>query len=114
LFNLVRSAYEAQRLAYPTLINVLWTMPVDNYNPNTERQVFNDLIRAYALDQKAWMIDMADIECRSPTGVQLLDTGRELLQYSYSSDGGHINDAGRLRMARAFWKLLIEAAKILP
>jgi hypothetical protein len=96
--------------AYPTKIFVWWTIPIET-SGNTNRQLFNNSVRAYASTNGKILFDIADIESYNAAGVKLVDgSGRELQQGVWSSDGGHLNDAGSRRVASAWWWLMARVA----
>jgi hypothetical protein len=54
---------------------------------------------------------MADIESHNAAGAKLLDgSNRELMRSEWTSDGGHLNDAGARRVASAWWWLMARIA----
>lgn len=115
LFAEVKSALEALEKSYPLVDFVWWTMPHQNWgNINIHR--YNELVRAYCRESGRWLLDLSDLETRDVQGNQFID--QEHLKWSpeekipvinpgYTSDGGHLNQAGAAKVARAFWKLLI-------
>jgi hypothetical protein len=95
---------------YLNKIIVWWTIPIET-SGNTNRQVFNDNVRTYASANGKVLFDMADIESHNAAGEKLIDgSGRELQQGDWSSDGGHLNDAGSRRVASAWWWLMARVA----
>jgi len=97
----------------PGITHVYWTMPLQRDIAYPAREAFNSAIRTYCLENGRWLIDIADIECHDDAGVKNTDVnGRELMVSTYAMpDGGHLAAAGRLKMARAYWKLIAEIAK---
>jgi hypothetical protein len=92
---------------------VWWTMPItrDVDGSEASRQVFNDSVRAYASANGKFLFDIADIEATTAAGEKKTDgSGHELQQDAWSSDGGHLNDAGARRVASAWWWLMARAA----
>jgi hypothetical protein len=90
-----------------------WTMPLQSNQSYAEREAYNSAIRAYCAANKKWLIDIADIECHAADGTKRLDSGREIADSSYvTSDGGHLSQAGSLRMARAYWALIANIAEV--
>ncbi len=111
LFNAQRAAMEQLQSSYPNVVFVWWTMPLET-NGETGRQAYNDLVRAYCAENDQWLFDIASIESHTEAGVLQQDIeNRELLATDYSADGGHPNDAGALKLAKAYWKLIAEIAK---
>jgi hypothetical protein len=95
---------------YPNKIIMWWTIPIET-SGNTNRQMFNDSVRAYAMTHGKVLFDMADIESHNAAGEKQIDgSNREVLCEEWSSDGGHINSAGAQRVASAFWWLMSRIA----
>ena len=95
---------------YSTKTFVWWTMPIET-SGNTNRQLFNNSIRAYTSTNGKVLFDIADIESHNAAGEKLVDgSGRELQQGVWSSDGGHLNDVGSRRVASAWWWLMARVA----
>lgn len=109
-FTYYRDALLGLEAAYPTKRFVWWTIPIETWG-NTNRQAFNDQVRAYARANGKLLFDIADIESHDAAGVKLTDgSGRELLRSEWTSDGGHLNAAGSLRVAGALWWLMARIA----
>jgi hypothetical protein len=97
------SQIEAQ---YPTKKIVWWTIPIMTEG-SVGRDSFNRQIREYVQANNKILFDVADIESHNASGVSLKDnSGLEVMDASISSDGGHFNDEGKLRMAKAFWVMM--------
>jgi Flagellar hook capping protein len=109
-FNCYRDSLLWLENHYLNKIIVWWTIPIET-SGNTNRQLFNDSVRAYAMAHGKILFDMADIESHNAAGEKLVDgSGRELQQGDWSSDGGHLNTAGSLRVASAWWWLMARVA----
>ena len=109
-FATYRDAMLGLEAGYPAKRFVWWTIPIETTG-NTNRQAFNDLVRAYALANGKLLFDIADIESHDAAGVKLTDAnGRELLRAEWTSDGGHLNGAGSVRVASALWWLMARIA----
>ena len=109
-FTYYRDALLGLEASYPTKRFVWWTIPIET-SGNTARQAFNDQVRAYALANGKLLFDIADIECHDASGQKRTDTsGRELMVAAWTSDGGHLNDAGSTRVASALWWLMARIA----
>jgi hypothetical protein len=109
-FAYYRDAMLGLEAAYGTKRFVWWTIPIETTG-NTNRQAFNDLVRAYATANGKLLFDIADIESHDAAGEKLTDaSGRELLRAEWTSDGGHLNGAGSLRVASALWWLMARIA----
>jgi hypothetical protein len=105
-FTYYRDALLQLETAYPAKRLVWWTIPIETYG-NADRQAFNDSVRAYALANGKLLFDIADIESHNAAGVKRTDTsGLELLWDEWTDDGGHLNDAGAVRVASALWWLM--------
>ena len=90
-FASVKSAMESLEASYPEVTFVWWTMPITTSGYR----------------------DIADLESHDDSGNVYKDgSGNELLYTGYTSDGGHLEtDAGKRKLARAYWTLLAEIAK---
>jgi hypothetical protein len=97
--------------AFPETVFVYMTMPLttsadgDNYL----RNVFNDGLRDWVRANSRVLYDIADIEAHGTNGALCLFTNNhracQLLYSGYSSDGGHLNTAGRQLVAKGFYAL---------
>ncbi len=105
---------EGLEQAYPETIFVWWTLPIftaADDRGNDEKEVFNGLIRDYCAANGCVLFDIADIESHDPDGNPVTSAaGYEAMWNGYSYDGGHLNEAGRVRVARAYWWLLARLA----
>ena len=119
-FSSVKSAMESLEAAYPAVTFVWWTMPIttSGYGESSpgdkaKRQAYNAAVRSYCAANGKWLLDIADLECHDDSGNVYKDgSGNELLYTGYTTDGGHLQtDEGKLKLARAYWTLLIEIAK---
>ena len=115
-FTAYRDAMVALRAAYPQVTFVWWTMPLNGVGnaDNALRNAFNAEVRSYVAANKLYLYDIADIECHSPTGAVVSDEYGTALFGDYTTDSGHLNDAGntgRDRAARAMWTLLARIAE---
>lgn len=109
-FAYYRDALLGLEASYPSKRFVWWTIPIET-SGNTARQSFNDQVRAYALANGKLLFDIADVECHDAAGQKRVDgSGRELMVEAWTSDGGHLNAAGSLRVARALWWLMARVA----
>lgn len=109
-FTYYRDAMLGLEAAYPTKRFVWWTIPIET-SGNTSRQAFNDQVRAYSLANGKLLFDIADIECHDAAGRKRTDAnGRELMWAEWTSDGGHLNTAGSVRVASALWWLMARIA----
>jgi hypothetical protein len=113
LFTAVRTAMESLQAAYPSVVFVWWTMPIERDGPApAQRQAYNDAVRAYCSAHQQWLLDIADLESHDGSGAARVDgSHRELLCPAYTSDGGHLNTAGAARVAKAYWRLIAEIAR---
>ena len=109
-FIYYRDALLGLEQAWPTKRFVWWTIPIETTG-NTARQAFNDQVRAYALANGKLLFDVADIESHDAGGQKRTDgSGRELLCDEWTSDGGHLNADGAVRVAGALWWLMARIA----
>jgi hypothetical protein len=109
-FTYYRDALLGLEQDYPTKRFVWWTIPIETTG-NTNRQAFNDLVRAYAAANGKVLFDIADVESHDAAGVKRVDgSGRELMRDEWTSDGGHLNAAGSQRVASALWWLMARVA----
>ena len=107
-----RDAMEQLESDYPTKTFVWWTMPIMTEDASSAddaalRHAFNVNVRNWCAAHDKILFDIADIECYNPSGVRQTDgSGSDVMWPAYSSDGGHLSDAGRLRIAKAFWNMM--------
>jgi hypothetical protein len=96
----------------PSLIVPYWTMPLQSDEAYQQRDAYNTAIRNYCTANQRYLIDMADIENYNASNVQAADIGGyRAADASYTLlDGGHLSDAGRIKMALAYWALLAHIA----
>jgi len=112
LFNAVKAAMEELQSAYPNITFVWWTMPLETYAAPASREEYNALVRAYCAANNRWLLDIADLESHDDLGNAIRDSSnRELLCEDYATDGGHLNMVGAEKIARAYWRLIIEIGK---
>ncbi len=109
IFDRLKEAFEGLEKDYPKVRFVWWTVPVPQPSRCGEkRTAINDLIRAYVRKNGKLLLDVADIESHTPEGKAVKHPdGSERLFADYGRDqGGHLNDDGAQRVARAWWWLL--------
>lgn len=105
---------------YPDTKFILWTMPLTTStgSDNVLRNRYNTSVRNYAATHDIILFDIADIEAWNPSGVQqtFLYQGSiyQRLCLEYTSDGGHLNGTGALRMANGLYSLLGLATEPVP
>lgn len=99
VFEAYREAMESLEKAFPKVRFVWWTVPLATED-NAARNAYNKLVREWCKKKGKTLFDLADIE--SNGGDALLD--------EYSEDGGHLNETGRVRVARAWWWLMARLA----
>jgi IPT/TIG domain len=105
-FAYYRDAMVQLETGYPTKHFVWWTMPIET-SSDAARQAFNDQVRTYAKANGKILFDIADVEAYNAAGQKRTDTdGREIMWDEWTSDGGHLSDAGAQRVASAFWWLM--------
>jgi hypothetical protein len=103
---------ERMATRYPKVKFVFWTLPLRKEAMlNEKRERFNQLMRDYAKAHDVVLFDIADIESHQPDGTAVKDqNGREAMWGNYTNDGGHLNDDGKVRVARAWWWLTARLA----
>lgn len=105
---------EALESAHTGLVIPYWTMPLQTDRSFAARDAFNARIRAYCESNGRWLLDIADIQSHlttDATEAPRLVTGYEAMYPAYATDdGGHLSDAGKLKLAKAYWSLLAAIA----
>lgn len=115
LFETAKASLEALEAKYPGVTFVWWTMPIGCEAAPAQRQTYNNLVRDYCLSTNRWLLDIADLETHGSAGTPAKDdAGRELMQAEWAvSTGGdnHLNQAGKMRLAQAWWTLMVKIAE---
>jgi len=99
--------------AFPDTIFVYMTMPLTTAEDgdNALRNGFNQRVREWTSQNARVLFDIADIESHDAKGQPCTFMRRnktcEKLCGDYTSDGGHLNEAGRQLMARGFYALAV-------
>jgi len=99
----------ALETSYPNTVFVYTTMPLttDEDDDNTLRNQYNAAVRSYCLAHDRLLFDIADIEAFDAGGTQytFIRGGQtcQKLYTGYTSDGGHLNTAGRQRVAKGWY-----------
>jgi hypothetical protein len=112
-----RDMMAAQQSQHPDTVLVWWTIPIiarDHSRAQCDQELgwFNDQVRQYVQDQGLMLFDVADIESHDPSGDPITTSqGYEAAWPGYTSDGAHLNETGRQRVANAVWHLLAEIAR---
>jgi hypothetical protein len=97
--------------AFPNTVFVYMTMPLmtETDTDNYLRNGFNDNVRQWTKQNGRVLFDIADIEAHDPNGAPVTFSSRnrtcQRLCDAYTTDGGHLNDAGRQLVARGFYAL---------
>ncbi len=97
--------------AFPETVFVYMTMPLttDTDENNLKRNIYNDGVRDWTRTNNLVLFDIADMEAHDTNGVpsEFTYSGRvcQRLCDTYSSDGGHMNDAGKVLTANGFYAL---------
>lgn len=110
IFREYRDTMQTLEADYPNVKFIYTTVPLttdagfkSSYK-NTLRTEFNSLVRSQLADKRVF--DIAYLETASPEGASepqsLLGFSYESLRPEYSSDGSHLNAAGKERAAHAF------------
>lgn len=105
-FEKYRAAMESLEKSFPKLRLVWWTAPLQEED-NAARNEYNRLLRVHCKANGKVLFDLADIEAHDSKGNAAREPG---LCKAYSEDGGHLNDAGKARVARAWWWLMARLA----
>jgi hypothetical protein len=104
VFTAYKNAMAQLETDHPTIKFVYWTAPITT-DYLESRQQFNTLVRNYCSANNKVLFDIASIEAYTPADAAV--GGAQPTLYSgYTSDGGHLNEAGSLRVARAWWWLM--------
>lgn len=103
---------ERMQQAYPRVRFVYWTMPLRREARLQEKRTrFNRLMEAYIREHSVPLFDIADLECHRPDGTEFRNETGELAMWDgYTNDGGHLNEVGAARAARAWWWLIARLA----
>jgi hypothetical protein len=105
-FNATKNVMESLESAYPAVTFFWWTMPLETTG-DSARDQYNALVREYCRDNGKYLLDIADIECHTPSGAPVTNSGYEALCSAYTTDGGHLNNTtGQARIAAAWWVLM--------
>jgi hypothetical protein len=110
--------YLAWRTSRPTVRSFAWTTSLPYSDGNmpgllARLDAFNVQMRAWAPANNQPLLDAADILSTDANGRLCLDpsTNKPRICQAYAGDwqqgGGHLNAAGQLRMAKAFWLMLV-------
>lgn len=96
------------------LIKRIIGRPPGGYAQNARRNAYNSLLRREYAGREP-LFDLAEVESTRPDGSRVtfeLD-GQELfaLNPPYTPDNGHLNEAGRIRAAEAFVRVLAAAGR---
>lgn len=108
-FAYYRDAMVAIEAAWGTKRIVWWTMPITTAG-DAQRDEFNAQVRQHCASEGRPLFDLADIESHDAAGAPIVDSGHEAMYPGWSSDGGHLNEAGAGRAARAMWWLMSRLA----
>jgi hypothetical protein len=120
IWDAYRPMMAALEQDYPNVTFVWWTFPLSSVTAggglgNDERAVFNAAVRGYCAANGCVLFDIADIQSHDPSGNPVVDSnGYEAMWDGYTSDGGHLNETGRQRVANAMWHLLARIAGWVP
>jgi hypothetical protein len=108
------STMAALETSYPDTAVVYTTMPLttDEDSNNILRNQFNDAVRTYCLANDKLLFDIADMEAYGPSGnLASFTSGGKTYQklYSgYTTDGGHLNADGQVRIATGWYATAAE------
>ncbi len=104
-FDSVKTVMEGLEAQYPGVKFFWWTMPLTTTGDLMTNN-YNTLVRNYCSANNRYLLDIADIESHAPDGMKQTDGNGEKLYSGYTSDGGHLNAAGSLKVAKAYWVIL--------
>ena len=109
-FNETKAELESLEAKFPSITFVWWTMPIEPYYFNPTRQDFNIRVRDYCATNNKWLLDIADLESHDEAGTPVLANGtQEMMWIGYSKESdGHLNTAGAVKVAKAYWRLICE------
>jgi len=108
-FAYYRDVMVAIEAAWGMKLIVWWTMPITTAG-DAQRDAFNAQVRQHCASGNRPLFDLADIESHDGAGAPVFDSGHEAMYPDWSSDGGHLNEAGAGRAARAMWWLMSRLA----
>lgn len=124
----------------PGKVYILWTTSLARNTGTSVSQEFNNQMRSYAQQNNMWLMDFADIESHTETGVPCYDNrdgvsycGRRsdgtiiecenhpddhldlpaiCQDYVTETDGGHLGSVSgaKIRLTKAFWVLMAKVA----
>ncbi len=103
------ASMDALAADFPTTVMVYATMPLMTGEDadNVLRNQYNQAVRDHCLGTGALLFDIADMEAFDPAGnPQTFQYGGETYQKlyaGYTDDGGHLNAAGRQRVALGWY-----------
>jgi hypothetical protein len=109
---------ETLEQAHPDTIFVWWTLALARRSEQHTVD-FNQQLREYALANDKVLLDIADIESHLPDGTPCFGVDNDgnptetiaiCDEYVDEVYSGHLNAAGRLRMAKAVWVLMAQLA----
>ncbi len=93
-----------------TTATLVWTtMPLYTGTGNNARNAYNEAVRAYAEANNKLLFDIADLEAHDAAGNEYTYTSGgltyQMLYSGWTSDGGHLNSAGSVWIAEAWYSL---------
>jgi len=103
----------AEQAEHPGVTLVWWTSPLTTQADGRGLEnfaEFNEYVREYVNANGGVLFDIADIESHDPDGNPVTSGGYEAMYNGYSTDGAHLNEPGRQRVASAMWWLLARIA----
>ncbi|MBI2301362.1 MAG: SGNH/GDSL hydrolase family protein [Armatimonadetes bacterium] len=111
-FDAYVDVMERMQRQYPRVKFVYWSMPMRREAVLQQKRThFNQRMAAYLKQHEVVLFDIADIECHKPDGTAFHNETGELAMWDgYTVDGGHLNDVGKARAARAWWWLTARLA----
>lgn len=113
VFAAYRATMDRLQQAHPRVRLVWWTSPLTTAS-NAQRNKFNRLVRQYCTSHGNVLFDLADLESHDARGTAATDRQGPRLCPAWSEDGGHLNELGAARVARAWWHLTARLAGWTP
>lgn len=105
--------YELAETNNPTKRFIYWTSSLARVIGTAESRDFNNCQRAFATANGKILFDFSDVESHTPSGVACVNgSGMPIIctNYTNEANGGHLNQAGKVRVAKAYWVLMARLA----
>lgn len=109
LLNGYESTMSALEARHPTVRFVYCTVPIETAFLATREQL-NEQLRTYCSSNNKALFDIASIESYDPSDNPIGGAQPTLYAGYAQGDGAHLNTAGSIRVARAWWWLMARLA----